>query len=287
MARQGLRRASRIGVAVAALFALIVPASAEARYAARTLKVGAHGSDVKLLQTYLTRAGIATTADGQYGSGTARNVKRFERGQGQRPDGKATPAEQRMIQRAAQSGSGASADQGAPNGAATGGSGYQGNGSDPSGNPTDQGTTPTTGNSTGKARMSSDGHTAIAPDDAPPQVKNAIAAANRITTKPYRYGGGHGKWEDSGYDCSGAVSYALHGGGLLSQPLDSSSFESWGQAGPGTWITVYANSGHAYAVIAGLRFDTSAAGSSGGDGPRWRTQARSSSGYVARHPAGF
>jgi peptidoglycan hydrolase-like protein with peptidoglycan-binding domain len=289
MARQGLRRASRACVSLAALLALIVPASAEARYAARTLTVGAHGSDVKQLQTYLTRAGIATTADGQYGTGTARAVKRFERAQGQRADGKATPAEQRMVQRAAQSGSGASAGSRTTStgGAATGGSSADGTptGSgttDPSGSPT----TPTD-NSTGKARMSPDGHTAIAPDSAPQEVKDAIAAANRITTKPYRYGGGHGNWEDSGYDCSGSVSYALHGGGFLNKPLDSSSLESWGQAGAGTWITVYANSGHAYAVIAGLRFDTSSAGSSGGDGPRWRTKSRSSSGYVARHPAGF
>jgi peptidoglycan hydrolase-like protein with peptidoglycan-binding domain len=282
MARQGLRRASRACVPLAALLALIVPASAEARYAARTLTVGSHGSDVKQLQTYLTRAGIATTADGQYGTGTARAVKRFERAQGRPADGKATPAEQRMIQRAAQSGSGASANPSSSNGAATGGSSYDDSTTDPSGAPP-----ATTGNGTGRARMSADGHTAIAPSDAPQEVKNAIAAANRITTKPYRYGGGHGSWEDSGYDCSGSVSYALHGGGLLSKPLDSSSFERWGQAGAGTWITVYANSGHAYVVIAGLRFDTSAAGSSGGDGPRWRTKARSASGYVARHPAGF
>jgi hypothetical protein len=135
--------------------------------------------------------------------------------------------------------------------------------------------------------MSSDGRTAIAPDDAPQEVKDVIDAANRITTKPYRYGGGHGKWEDSGYDCSGAVSYALHGGGFVSKPLDSSGFESWGRAGKGAWITVYANSGHAYAVIAGLRFDTSSGGSNNGSGPRWRTAARSSSGYVARHTSGF
>jgi hypothetical protein len=115
-------------------------------------------------------------------------------------------------------------------------------------------------------------------------VKDAIVAANAITTKPYRYGGGHGKWEDSGYDCSGTVSYALHGGGLLNKPLDSTGFESWGLAGKGQWITVYANAGHAYVIIAGLRFDTSGAGE---EGPRWRKEPRSPSGYVARHPAGF
>jgi len=149
------------------------------------------------------------------------------------------------------------------------------------------GAEPTTGTSTGKATISSDGRTAVAPSDAPPEVKAAIAAANKITTKPYRYGGGHGKWEDTGYDCSGSVSYAMHGGGFLSKPLDSTGFESWGRAGKGHWITVYANSGHAYTVIAGLRFDTSSAGAGGESGPRWRNKWRSPSGYVARHPAGF
>jgi hypothetical protein len=142
-------------------------------------------------------------------------------------------------------------------------------------------------NPTAKARISHNGRTAIPPDSAPPQVKRAIYAANKITRKPYRYGGGHGKWNDSGYDCSGSVSYALHGGGLLRQPLDSSSFMHWGRGGRGRWITIYANSGHAYVIIAGLRFDTSSAGAGGGSGPRWRNRGRSSSGYVARHPSGF
>ena len=132
--------------------------------------------------------------------------------------------------------------------------------------------------------MSPDGRTAIAPDSAPQQVKDAVAAANSITNKPYKFGGGHGSWEDSGYDCSGAVSYALHGGGLLTKPMDSGELESFGTAGKGQWITVYANSGHAFVVIGGLRFDTSGTGE---DGPRWRTETRSTSGYVVRHPDGF
>jgi len=129
---------------------------------------------------------------------------------------------------------------------------------------------------------------AAAPLDAPPQVHAAIAAANRIIGKPYRYGGGHAKVEDSGYDCSGTVSYALIGAKLLKAPLDSSSFMSWGKAGPGQWITVYTNPGHAFAVIAGLRLDTSAAGDrSGAKGPRWRPVLRSTRGFKARHPAGL
>ena len=137
------------------------------------------------------------------------------------------------------------------------------------------------------ATMNPDG-TASTPAGAPPQVQAAIAAANRIVGKPYRYGGGHGRVEDSGYDCSGTVSYALIGAKLLKSPLDSSSFMRWGEAGPGEWITVYTNPGHAFVVIAGLRLDTSAAGDpSGRKGPRWRPTLRSTSGFRARHPEGF
>jgi hypothetical protein len=134
------------------------------------------------------------------------------------------------------------------------------------------------------AQLSRDGRTAIAPAAAPPEVKNAIYAANRITRKPYRYGGGHRRFNDSGYDCSGSVSFALRGGRLLTRPLHSSAFMRWGESGPGQWITVFTNPGHAYAVIAGLRFDTSGPGERG---PRWRKTPRSARGYAARHPAGF
>ena len=136
-----------------------------------------------------------------------------------------------------------------------------------------------------KAVISSDGHTAQAPADAPVEVQEVVAAANEITHDPYRYGGGHGRgFNDSAFDCSGAVSHALHGAGLVTRPLDSTDFESWGSRGRGKWITVYANSGHAYMVVAGLRFDTSG---SGERGPRWRTTRASTSGYVTRHPAGL
>ena len=139
-----------------------------------------------------------------------------------------------------------------------------------------------------KAVVGKDG-LAIAPIGAPAEVQDAIAAANKIVGKPYRYGGGHARVEDSGYDCSGTVSYALLGGGLMKgPPLDSGSFMRWGKAGPGEWITVYTTPGHAYVVIAGLRLDTSAAGDpSGAKGPRWRPALRSSRGFTARHPAGF
>src|SRR5215207_849518 len=121
------------------------------------------------------------------------------------------------------------------------------------------------------------------PTAAPPEVKAAIEAANAIATTPYIWGGGHGSFESSGYDCSGAVSYALHGGGFLEGPLDSTGLSTWGEPGPGQWITVYGNAGHAWMTIAGLAFDTS-----GGAGPRWHPEPVSNAEeFIARHPPGF
>lgn len=123
-----------------------------------------------------------------------------------------------------------------------------------------------------KAKLRANG-TAIAPASAPRRVKAAIEAANRIEDKPYKYGGGHGSWEDSGYDCSGAVSYALgpRGAGLIDSPMASGGFVNWGSSGKGKWITTYANSNHMFVVIAGLRFDTAA---TQGDGPSWSRDVR-------------
>lgn len=129
---------------------------------------------------------------------------------------------------------------------------------------------------------------AAAPEQAPPQVQNAIWAANKIVGKPYRYGGGHARFNDTGYDCSGTISYALRGAKALKAPLDSTSFMAWGEAGEGAWITVYTHPTHAYVVIAGLRLDTSAAGDPGGlKGPRWRPALRSDKGFTVRHFAGL
>jgi hypothetical protein len=128
------------------------------------------------------------------------------------------------------------------------------------------------------------GGAAVLPEGAPRALEQVVAAANRINGMPYSYGGGHGSFESSGYDCSGAVSYALHGGGMLDSPLASGSFTGWGQPGEGKAITVYANAGHAYAVIAGLRWDTSG---TSGSGPSWHQDMRSPAGYVARHPSGY
>jgi cell wall-associated NlpC family hydrolase len=129
----------------------------------------------------------------------------------------------------------------------------------------------------------SDG-TAVAPLDAPSVVAQVIAAGNEIATTPYKWGGGHGAWRDSGYDCSGSVSFALAGAGLLNTPLDSTRFMHYGEPGPGRWITIYANSGHAFMVVAGLRFDTS--GATGGT--RWQpANGRSYAGFAVRHPPGL
>ena len=149
-----------------------------------------------------------------------------------------------------------------------------------------------------KAQLLEDG-TAAAPADAPDQVKQAIWAANSLQELPYRYGGGHNLKFDvaEGADCSGTVSFALHAAGLLKSPLDSGSFMKWGERGKGAWISVFTNPGHAYAVIAGLRLDTSVAGmsrSSKGvaasafeDGPRWRPMKRPGRGFKKRHPISF
>lgn len=122
---------------------------------------------------------------------------------------------------------------------------------------------------------------AIAPANAPRAVQRVIAAANKIRNKPYKYGGGHSRWKDRGYDCSGAVSYALRGAKLVSSPLDSSGLARWGKKGKGKWITVYGASSHAYMVVAGLRFDTSMVS---GNGPGWSKSMRSTpESYKARH----
>jgi hypothetical protein len=126
---------------------------------------------------------------------------------------------------------------------------------------------------------------ALAPPSAPEAVKGAINAANAIVGRPYIWGGGHASFYSRGYDCSGAVSFALSGGGLIPRPLSSSELERWAAPGPGRWITVYANPGHTFVEIAGLRFDT--VGDEQGTGPRWHLPKADTAGFVARHPPGL
>ena len=134
-----------------------------------------------------------------------------------------------------------------------------------------------------RARVLADG-TAVAPDDAPEPVKRVIQAGNAIAKFPYKWGGGHGAWRDDGYDCSGSVSFALAAAGLVRAPMTSGGFMEWGAAGPGEWITIYANPGHMFMVVAGLRFDTSGRGRAG---TRWQESARGTGGLAVRHQPGL
>ena len=172
-----------------------------------------------------------------------------------------------------------------PASAQTGGSGPPGSTT----TTTPTATTPAPVGPPGKAKIRKDG-TAVAPADAPAQVQTAIAAANAIHTLPYVWGGGHRTFYDSGYDCSGAVSYVLHAAGLLASPMTSGGLAtSWGAPGKGRWITVYGNASHAYMVIAGKRFDTSTGGDrwNQGSGPRWRKKKRPPLGFTGKYYPGF
>jgi peptidoglycan hydrolase-like protein with peptidoglycan-binding domain len=240
----------KLPVVLAAVLSLTITADAVgAGYATRTLQVGSKGSDVRALQRYLDQAGYDTVPDGAFGPATRRSVMSFERREQRRVNGRASRAEQRMVR--------ARASAAAPE--------------------------ETEAPSTEKAYLDSSGM-AVSPSSAPDEVKAIIEAGNAIATKPYKYGGGHARWNDTGYDCSGSLSYVLHAAGLLSRALDSTEFMSWGGRGPGTWVTIRTNPSHAYMIVAGLRFDTSARSRTGN---RWSEQMRSASGYVARHPNGL
>ncbi len=256
-------RASAVSIAVAAV-AATAPAAADAAFGDHILRTGDRGREVKVLQRWLTLTGFPTNVDGHFGRRTRLAVRRYERANGQRVDGWVSREQAQGLRTRAYAARGAHAT--APAAAAA----------LPAPAPL---ITPTA-----NAVIAPDGLTAMVPAAAPPQVRDAIAAANRIVGKPYRWGGGHARVEDDAYDCSGAVSYPLMAAGLLRGPLDSTGLKRFGEAGPGVWMTVYANAEHTYAVIAGLRLDTSG---TGGKGPRWHTGARSGKGFVVRHPTGL
>lgn len=243
-------------VAVAVMVAMPVAASA-APYASRTLKSGTEGKDVKQLQRYLTRAGHRVRADGEFGAQTRRALVATKSELELKADPVATRSQQKMIRRAVVS--------------TTGGAVYR---APPS---------PRTLVPGAQGKVTPDGF-AIAPAFAPQVVKDVITAGNAIAKTPYKWGGGHGAWEDTGYDCSGSVSFALHGGGLLDGALVSGDFARWGATGPGQWITIYANGGHVYMVVAGMRFDTS---SRSRTGSRWTQEQRPSDGFAVTHPKGL
>jgi peptidoglycan hydrolase-like protein with peptidoglycan-binding domain len=218
------------------------------------LRRGMSGHDVKILQDFLRRDHVRTSVDGQFGTSTLRSVRRWERSKRRSVNGVIDAGDIATLRQDVQGGADPAVATQPPKLA-----------------PGD------------RAQVGSDGM-AIAPAGAPDAIKQIIAAGNVIAKKPYRYGGGHGRWNDTGYDCSGSVSYALHGANLLNTQLTSGQFESWGSAGAGQWVTIYANGGHVFMVVAGLRFDTSGATRAGS---RWQKDMRSGSGYVVRHPTGL
>jgi peptidoglycan hydrolase-like protein with peptidoglycan-binding domain len=218
---------------------------------------GMRGHDVKILQDALTRAGHPVPLTSTFGSVTQRALRAWERGAGRRVNGRVDRGDLPGL-RSALSAIGA---------------GVVGGGTPP--------VTPPAAGAT--ATINADG-TATPPAGAPQAIADLFAAANRIATLPYRYGGGHGSFADTAYDCSGSVSYALHGAKLLNATLDSTGLESWGEAGAGSWITVYANADHTFLTVAGVRFDTSGQRQAG---TRWQPAARSTAGFVVRHPAGL
>ena len=246
-----------LSVLVAAALSLTIAAGAQAaEYGSRTLKVGSSGSDVRALQRYLDSAGYDTDVDGQFGPGTRSSVMEFETAEERPANGKASRSEQLLVRERAESGE--SAEPVAEE-------------------------EPVSEAPVEEAYIGDDG-LAVAPASAPEEVKAIIAAGNEIADKPYKYGGGHGRWRDSGYDCSGSLSYALHAAGLLDTPLDSTGFMRWGERGRGEWVTIRSNPSHAYMIVAGLRFDTSARRVTGN---RWSEEMRSARGYAGRHPEGL
>lgn len=254
-------RASRqLVLLVAALVvAVALPAGASAaRYGSRTLKVGSRGGDVKQLQRYLGSAGHRVARDGDFGPKTLRALRSTESELELRADGVATRGEQRAIKLAV-------------NDLGPGGAAYV-----PP--PPPEKVVPGA-----KGSVTADGF-AVPPASAPKVVKRVIAAGNVIAKEPYKWGGGHGSWDDNGYDCSGSVSYALHGADLLDSPLVSGDFARWGDRGKGRWITIYANAEHVYMIVAGIRFDTSARSRTGS---RWTLESRSSDGFAITHPEGL
>src|SRR4051794_1708603 len=279
------------------------PLAATASAAAKPLKKGSKGARVKKAQRWL---GI--DADGIYGRGTKHAVKRFQRAHGLTPDGIVGPATWAALRRAAHHGSSSSSRGHASKrgrvrllqrrlgitadgvfGPATARAvrHFQ----RAHGLTADGIVGPATWAALGHAhittvlkRKHSSGGGGTGGGGLPVRVRRIIAAGDRIAFKPYKYGGGHGQWDDTGYDCSGSVSYALHGAGYLSAALTSGDFMSWGSPGKGRWVTIYAAPGHVYMMVDGRRFDTTGRAE---DGTRWHSSDRSSAGYVIRHPPGL
>jgi peptidoglycan hydrolase-like protein with peptidoglycan-binding domain len=293
------RRRLVAGAALLASFAAASPALAAAQLGSRLLYPGMRGADVRTLQQDLSVSGFTTRVTGVFNRPTETRVIAFQRRYHLSADGVVGPQTAHELRTVTARFKRASSQAKT---ADTTTSGADGTGTSQAQKVDDQpqGTDPTPPTNSGgssavpppssapvqKATIDSQG-LAVAPSGAPVVIREVIAAANKIAFKPYVYGGGHGSFTSSGYDCSGSVSYALHGGGLLSSPEDSSEFETYGNSGLGRWITLYTNAGHVYMHIAGLWFDT-AAQSSSNNNSRWSTTRISpSSGFMIRHPAGW
>lgn len=279
-----------LALALAALLA--APALAPA--AARVFKLGMHGPRVAAVQQHLGLPG-----DGIFGPATKRAVKRFQRTHGLAPDGVVGPATWTAIvrrkatsRRRARGGSPVRTLQRALR---IGADGIFGPATHAAVKRFQRAHGLAVDGIVGPATWAALGHPGMNPvlrrrrprpsGEGPPLVvRRVIQAGDRIAGKPYKYGGGHARWRDSGYDCSGSVSYALHGGGLLDGSLTSSGLMRYGSAGRGRWITIYANPSHTYLVVAGRRFDTSGRSESGS---RWSARRRDSAGYAVRHPPGL
>jgi peptidoglycan hydrolase-like protein with peptidoglycan-binding domain len=224
------------------------------------VRQGMSGRDVKMLQDFLRRAGFRVSVDGEFGRGTTRAVRAFERQQRRTVDGLVDAGDIAALRGRV--------------------------GADLIAAPETDTPPPTPQLAPGdRAQIGSDG-LAIAPANAPEQVKRIIAAGNQIAKHPYLYGGGHKGWQmDRGFDCSGSVSWALRGvPQLIASPLPSYGFYTWGEAGPGKWVTIYTKDSHMYMVVAGIRFDTSGRSRAG---TRWQADDRSPAGFQVRHPAGL
>jgi hypothetical protein len=265
--------------------------------AAKPLKVGSHGKRVATVQRWL-----GLHADGVFGPATKRAVKRFQRRHHLTADGIVGPATWRALERAHASSGGSSRGSAVrllQRSLGITADGIFGPGTEAAVKSFQRAHGLTADGVVGPATWSALGHPGMrvilkrrgggargggGGGGLPLLVRRVIAAGNRIAHMPYRYGGGHASFNDSGYDCSGSVSYALHGAGLLSSPLDSSQFMSYGAPGRGRWITIYANPGHVYMVVHGVRFDTSGASQTGS---RWQRSWRSPAGYTVRHPRGL
>jgi peptidoglycan hydrolase-like protein with peptidoglycan-binding domain len=266
--------------ALAVALTLAAPAQAARTLGSRLpLHTGAHGADVRSLQQLLTRAGFRTAADGDFGKGTARSVRRFQKA--------ATLQQTGVVEQTTLTALRSAVASQAPAPGSTGGAGYGASTSATTTAPAPATTTPaatTPPPAPGQAGVINPDGTATPPAGAPQAVVDLFTAANRIATTPYRYGGGHASFDDTAYDCSGSVSYALHGAGLLDRTMTSGELETWGLSGPGSWITVYANDGHTFLVVGNLRFDTSGQRQAG---TRWQPAQRSLDGFVVRHPPGL